>query len=117
MTMKFTKAIPLSNIKIVNSYILHKQHKKLKNNPQSFLKYVHKKRPKLPTYKIKDLKCLRIQFINSIYFFVSCFFFGGELSSSFDGLGKIDLADLAFDLLIFENQISSLSSNTLIGVI
>ena len=51
------------------------------------------------------------------FYFVFCFFFGGELSSSFDGFGKIDLADLAFDLLIFENQISSLSSNTLIGVI
>ena len=38
------------------------------------------------------------------------------LAQFFTGEFIIDLADLAFDLLIFENQISSLSSNTLIGV-
>jgi len=42
-------------------------------------------------------------------------YFGGEPTSLF-GLYKIDLADLAFDFGIFENHISSLSINTLIGV-
>ena len=46
--------------------------------------------------------------------FVSCLV--EKITCSFYGLGKIDLVDLAYNLLIFENQISSLSSNTLIGV-
>ena len=49
------------------------------------------------------------------YYLFHCFFKGGELLFSF-GKGKIDLADLAFDFVIFEYKISSLSSNIPIGV-